>query len=258
MSVRSGRVIFTRRRASFPSTGKDRRMSDITPCNLLRRCFAGRRAGDWQEFIDRHGGEVRRTVLRAAIRCGLPLEDQDFDELVQDFYCRLFSARRKKSSRGKRGTGPRGGGLKEGFRGCTEEELWRYVIRVAHSLVVDRLRLLGASKRTPRDKIRSLDTSRLRSPKLDPEEQLLKKERRKVFFERCLEVVSCDRVGLELRALAMALLEGWSSREIADQLKEGLSAERVDKLVSLLRQRLGQDGIRLPRRYCVSVSTATC
>ncbi len=226
-------------------------MKDIDPCDLLRRCLAGRRAGDWQEFIDRHGREVRRNVSQAASRCGLPLAGQDLDELVQDFYCRLLAV----SSPGQEGNP--GEEQANVFRGRTEKELWRYVIRIAHSLVVDRLRQMGASKRRPRGKARFTDTSRLRSSKLDPEERLLKKERHRVFFKRCLEVVRCDRVGLELQALAMALLEGWSSREIAHELQGALSAARVDRLVYLLRRRLRRDGIRMPRRIRVT-AVAVC
>ncbi len=208
-------------------------MTDIDTCDLLRRCLARRRTGDWQEFIDRHGREVRRTVLQQAIRCGLSPAGPDLDEMVQDFYCRLLAAR-----------GPR-------FSGRTEDELWRYVIRVAQSLAVDRRRQGAARKRRPDSRGRSVDPARLRAPKLDPEQRLLKKERRRVFFRRCFEVVHCDRIHLELKALALALLEGWSSREIAGELEGALSSSRIDRLVSLLRRRLLEDGIQIPRRFTV-------
>ena len=95
-------------------------MSECDPTNLLERCLAGRRTGDWQELIERHGEDVRRMVQRAAARCGLPLAEPDLDEMVQDLYCRLLRVRR--------GT----------FRGRSEYELWRYLMCVARSLVVDR------------------------------------------------------------------------------------------------------------------------
>ena len=107
-------------------------MTDIDACDLLRRCLAGRRTVDWREFIDHHGRDVRRTIQQAANRLRLPLEQPDLDEMVQDFYCRLLAIR------GRR------------FSGQTKEELWQYVIRVAQSLVIDRLRLQGARKRSPR------------------------------------------------------------------------------------------------------------
>ncbi len=205
-------------------------MKDLDPCALLRRCLAGGRASDWQEFVHRHGWEIRRSIRQTASRCGLPLTDAELDEMVQDFYCRLLAVR------GRR------------FGGRTEEELWRYLLRVAKSLVVDRLRQLGAQKRWPFGWERLAEPPDIRSLKLDPEERLLRTERRKVFLSRCLEVVRCDRVALELKALVLALLEGWPSREIADELQGALSSARVDRLVSLLRRRLKKEGIRIPRR----------
>ncbi len=210
-------------------------MTDIGPRTLLLRCLASQRPGDWQMFIDRHGGEIRRTVHQAAVRGGLPLASPDLDEMVQDLYCRLLSLRRRS------------------FVGRSEHELWQYVHCVARSLVVDRHRLLSARKRRPIERSGSVDPSRVPSPKPDPEQRLLKKERRKLFFERCFEVVSCERMGLELKALGMALLDGWSSRDISRELEGGLSAGRVDRLVHLLRRRLKRDGIQMPRRYCLSV-----
>ncbi len=214
----------------------------IDPCELLRRCLTGRNAGDWQELVDRHGHDVRLAVQQAASRCGMSLAGPDLDEMVQDLYCRLLSVRDR------------------GVRGGSAHELWKYLLCVANSLVVDRMRQQNARKRRPSGAGRRVDPSRLRSPILDPEEELIKKERRKVFFKRCLEVVRCDRVALELRALTMALLDGWSSREIAQELKGGLSADRVDKLVYLLRCSFRRDGIRMPRRYCASlpVTAPTC
>ena len=210
-------------------------MNNVDGCDLLRRCLADRHAGDWHQLIDRLGREIRLTLQHVAHQCGLLLDDPDLDELVQDFYCRLLAVR------GRR------------FEGRTDSELWRYMTCVARSLVIDRLRQLGARKRRPNVRRHTCDPSPLRSPKLDPEQRLLKKERRHVFIQRCFEIVRCDRVALELRALTMALFEGWSSREIAVELQGRLSAARVDKLVSLLRRRLSREGIRMPRRYCVSV-----
>ena len=205
-------------------------MTDIDACDLLRRCLAGRRTVDWNELIDRHGREIRRAIRQTAHRLRLTLEKPDLDEMVQDFYCRLLTVRNRR------------------FSGRTEEELRRYVLRVAQSLVIDRLRQQGARKRSPRCRSGAADPARLCTSKLDPEQRLLRKERREEFFRRCFEVVRCDRVGLELRALAMALLDGWSSREIASELQGALSSARVDRLVCLLRSRLLKDGIRMPRR----------
>ncbi len=163
------------------------------------------------------------------MRCGLPLLEPDLDEMVQELYCRLLAVRRKR------------------FRGRAERELWGYLNRAIHSLVVDRKRALTTQKRAP-DRRRLAVGSPRPQRRLDPEEQLLGKERRKLFFQRCLEIARCDRVVIELRALKMALLDGWTSHEVAHRLKGGLDARQIDILVYRLRRHLAKDGIRLPRR----------
>jgi RNA polymerase sigma factor (sigma-70 family) len=205
-------------------------MNAIDACELFDRCLAGRgSSGDWQEFVDRYEWQLRSVLRLTATRCGMPLVGPDLDEMVQELYCRLLSVRCER------------------FRGSSEQELWSYLNQAIYSLVVDRKRALATQKRQP-DRELLGDSSGLPARRLDPEQQLLGKERRKVFFERCLEIARCDRVVVEVRALKMALLEGWTSREIARQLEGGLNARQIDSLVHRLRRHLEKDGIRLPRR----------
>ena len=212
-------------------------MSALSACVLFRRCLAGAGGDAWRDFIDRYGWQVRNLVRLKTLRCGLRLAAPDLEEMVQELYCRLLV------SRGRR------------FRGQTDYELWSFLGRVCHNLTVDRQRSMAAQKRRPNSR-RTPDTSRLPSPALDPEERLLGRERRRHFFERCLEIVRCDRVVLELRVLRMAFLEGWTSREIARRLEGRLSAGQVDALVHRLRRHLAKDGIELPRRSCVAIPAA--
>lgn len=211
-------------------------MNAIDACDLFNRCLAGRDGGDWQHFVDRYDWQVRSTLRLTAMRCGLPLVGPDLDEMAQELYCRLLAVRCEK------------------FRGRTEKELWKYLGQAIYSLVVDRQRALATQKRQPNHR-RLAEAPGLRR-RLDPEEQLLGKERRKLFFQRCLEIARCDRVVIELRALKMALLEGWSSDEIARRLEGGLDARQVDTLVHRLRRHLAKDGIRLPRRQRLAAAPA--
>ena len=206
-------------------------MSTLDTCELFHRCLARRQSDDWRTFVDRHGREVRSMVRQTAVRCRLPLGQADLDEMVQELYCRLLS------SPGRR------------FDGRSESDLWAYLSCVARSLLIDRRRALAARKRRPLDAIPA-STYDVPSPKLDPEERLLGKERRQAFLARCLEVTCCERVVVELRALDLAFLGGWTSREIAGHL-EPLSVAQVNALVLRLRRRLAKDGIRLPRRICL-------
>ena len=211
-------------------------MSDLDACALFDRCLTGRDGGAWQEFVDRYDWQVRSAVRLTAMRCGVPLVGADLDEMVQELYCRLLAAR------------------SEGFRGRSEPELWKYLNQAIYSLVVDRRRALHTQKRRGIRMRVAAGTSDVPEPRADPEEHLLGKERRKLFFQRCLEIARCDRVVVELRALKMALLEGWSSREIAGRLDGGLNAKQIDHLVQKLRRHLAKDGILLPRRPRVAAA----
>jgi len=200
-------------------------------CELFTRCLACRAGEHWREFIDRYGRHVRRTVRLVAFRCKTPLTAPDLDEVVQDLYCRLLSSRIRS------------------FHGRTEAELWAFLSCVARNLVVDRRRALSAYKRRPRELETAL-SSPLATSKPDPEEQLLGKECLRLFFEHCHSIAHGDLVTWELRAIRMAYVEGWSSREIARCL-EPLSVGQVDALVLRLRRHFAKKGIRLPRRCCV-------
>ena len=159
------------------------------------------------------------------------------EELVQELYCRLLASRHG------------------GFRGHSEDELWRYLARVSHSLIVDRRRAYGARKRRaePESSNAAVIERQQSFEPHTPEDRLLRKESRQLFYRRCVEVARGDRTVLKLRALSLALLEGWSSRDIAQRLEGSLSPGQIDGLVSKLRRRLAQEGIELPRRHPVPV-----
>lgn len=211
-------------------------MNANTACELFQRCVTRHGSDDWREFLRRYDRRIRRTVSRAFRRRGLRLPEQDREELVQELYCRLLAIGRR------------------GFRGRSELQFWTYLGLVARSLAVDHQRALGAGKR--RMIVYGLDRpggetapwiDDRASAEASPEERYLESERRRVFLARCRQIARRDRP-LELRVLRMALLEGWSSREIARRLEGSVTASQVDNLVHRLRARLAEDGIRMPRR----------
>lgn len=210
-------------------------MSTSSACALFRKCLADDSGEEWGTFVERFGWQVRNIMRLRALRYGWPLIESDLEDWVQELYCRLLTPRER------------------AFYGRTDTELWAFLGAVCRNLLADQLRITMAQKRLPPNHQISLEKSvaatvPLRSPSPDPEANLLGRERRRRFFERCLEIVRCDRVVWEMRALRMALLEGWTSHEIAQQLQHRLSAMQVDLLVHKLRRHLAKDGIELPRR----------
>ncbi len=205
-------------------------MSAIPLCDLFRRCIALRDGDEWREFVRRCERGIRRAVWRAFQRGGVELSEPDLEELVQDLYCRLLTVR--------------------GFRGRTELELWAYLTRVAKNLAIDHHRATQAGKRrtaqvsttlrgAPYERFVSLDAS--------PEDRCLEDERWRVFLRRCAAISPRRRRAI-VRALWMALQEGWSSREIAVRLNGRLSASQIDSLIWRFSRRLLAEGLQVPRR----------
>ncbi len=204
-------------------------MQATTACDLFQRCLDHRGGDDWREFVGCYGGRVSRSVRGASRSAGFEVPEEDFEELVQELYCRLLAA----------GVGQ--------FRGRTEHELWGYLRRVARNLIVDRQRSAAASKRIHELALARWEDRRFWvSRSASPEEKVLEGERRRLFVVSCRRFADGD--GSILRVLEMALLEGRSSREIAVALRGRLNASQVDNLVHRLRRRLAQEGLHVPHR----------
>ncbi|MEE8524683.1 MAG: sigma-70 family RNA polymerase sigma factor [Thermoanaerobaculia bacterium] len=205
-------------------------MTAIPLCDLFRRCLTRRGSEEWREFVHRCGRGVRKAVWWAFRRRGVELAADELDELVQDLYCRLLNIRR--------------------FRGRSELELWAYLHRAAHSLAIDHRRAARAGKR--RIKLVSATApdapyEHFVSPDASPEQRCLESERWRVFLARCATLAPRNRKAT-LRALRMALFEGWSSREIASRLDGALTAAQIDSLICRLTRRLIDEGLQVPRR----------
>ncbi len=213
-------------------------MGAPTACELFHRCIDRRGGEEWREFHRRFHPHVRRAVRQAFVRGGIILLEPDLEEIVQDLYCRLLAAGRP-------------------FRGRSEPELWCYFSRIARNLALDRRRAARAKKRwleaaaanpaaigarvpvgTSWEK-----TEELVSSEPSPEERCLLNDSRRVFLAGCRKVARNDRA---VRVLRLALLEGWTSREIGGRL--GLTPNQVDVMLYRLKRRLAKEGLRLPRR----------
>lgn len=202
------------------------------------RTHGGAAAG-WEQFVTRFDRPLGAAVRRALTRFGLAPQRELVEDLVQEVYCRLLE------------TGPR----PRDFRGRNDREVTSYLGRVARSLVVDQLRRRRAVKRGGewRQAAGGVGESdlaeRVADPAASPEDRLLAGERRRLFLARCRRCAGAGEVGRRnLRILELALLDGWSSREIARALGGELLASSVDTLLHRMRRRLAAGGLQLPRR----------
>jgi DNA-directed RNA polymerase specialized sigma24 family protein len=163
------------------------------------------------------------------------------EEVMQEVYCRLLDR-----------------DALTACRAANEAQAVTYLFKVVDSVVFDQLRLGRAAKRGGGWAARSMPSAqerRLLRSKVDPggtpEDRLLAAEQRRLLFERWRDIGNEMQGERNLRILRLALIEGWSSREIARTHK--LAPSSVDTVVHRLRRRLSEDGYALPRRTpCLS------
>jgi DNA-directed RNA polymerase specialized sigma24 family protein len=195
----------------------------------------------WEELVRRYGNTVQVQVRKSLHHAGFPLEPEEVEERVQEVYCRLVMG---------------GAGRLRQLREWSRAQVVAYLARVAQNVVVDELRTMAATKRgghrTSFGGFLREVADRTADPGGNPEQQAIVAESRRLLLERCrlfAESMSWrkDR-GLCLRVLRLALLEGWSSREIAQAEGGCLAPSTVDSLVHRARRRLAKGGIDVPSR----------
>jgi RNA polymerase sigma factor (sigma-70 family) len=183
-------------------------------------------AAGWEAFVAAHGRLLARCVARAMTRVGWQPSAEEIQELVQEAYCRLLERRDVAAVVGR-----------------SEAQLWGYLSRVSHSVVVDHLRLRHARKRggwpPPRcsegDACSADDGS---APEPTPEERLLTRERARDVRRR-VRLAFPGRLGeRNLRVLELAAVEGLTAAEIAGRLGGEITASSVHTVLYRLRRLL--------------------
>jgi len=187
----------------------------------------------WDRLVQRYGDRLATVARRSLSRCGLPTYAEDVEDLVQEVWCRLVER-----------WGPRPG---RGIRGG-ESGLFAYLARSVRNAAVDRARTVGAVKRghrCPRDRGR---VELLADGMATPEERLLRRDDRRLFRARCRPYTSRTRRRRDLRVVELALLDGWTSRQIAAALRPSLAPSSIDSLIHRVRRGLAGEGVPLPPR----------
>lgn len=204
-----------------------------SPPQPAGRRRAGRDDGFWEEFVRRHGGRVRRAAWGALRGRGLAPRADRIDDLTQEIYCRLL----------QRGSGS------WGLAGRSGPQVAGYLRRVARSVLVDRLRAAGALKRGGIGLGAAGDEPAEVADRAEgPEQRLLRRERRRRFAGCCRRAAGSVRPCRDLRIFMLAVVGGWTSREIAERLGGGLRPSGVDSVVWRMRRRLAAAGHSVPSR----------
>lgn len=178
---------------------------------------------------------IRRALTLMAVRPDPPV----VEEILQEVYCRLLGA-----------------GTLRRLRGRTPGELIAFLGTIAERTAFDHARQSRASKR---DGAREVRLARRRmeqipDPRQCPERDLLLAETERLFLSRCRDLPERGPRGRNAWVARLALVEGWTSREIAQASGGRLSAAYVACLIHRLRRRFELEGAarsatrRQPRR----------
>ena len=189
-------------------------------------------AAGWERFVKRYGGFLARCVRRGFRLVSESCLEEDVEDIVQNLYTRLLED---------------GGRRLHRFRGTTEKELLAYLRRMAFRLVVDLRRQARAEKRgggISFKMVRALEAQgrTSRDGPLSPEERVLTLEGCRLAIREALPSgTGGARRGLKI--LHLALVEGRTSREIAQAWGESLQPSSVDSSLHRMRRRLAASSL---------------
>ncbi len=196
----------------------------------------------FDELARSYGRRLERMAAEALGRLGERPDRHRVEDLVQDVYCRLLASGRPLDPRGR-----------------LERQVLAYLRRTVRSAAVDGARIAGAAKRTRGERpegpplaLRPAGFADPVDPSPTPEQRLLMRDRRRRFLTACRAAAGASpRAARDVRLTALALLGGWTSREISAALGGRLQPSSVDAAVCRLRGRLAAAGLDLPRRNAV-------
>jgi DNA-directed RNA polymerase specialized sigma24 family protein len=224
-------------------------------CVLFNRCIQHGRDDDWSRFARDHGRRIDGIVWRLAPD---GVHGMDKDDLRQEVFLRLIAGRT--------------------VHGQADANLWSYVTVVIRHLLIDLYRKEDGRKEDGRKQDgrkqdgRKQDGRRgstgkrgsrwrcrprfreLRAVGLNPEEQLLLREKIGLFLHRCGCCCGSRKPTSHLhrmrgRVLELAYLEGRTSREMAQLIPGCHSAGQIDTLIYRLRRQLARRGVHLAYRH---------
>jgi RNA polymerase sigma factor (sigma-70 family) len=210
---------------------------EIRPLDQLIRRMG--REGDtvgWEEFVGRYGWRLECQVSSVLELSGVPPRREEVEELVQDIYCRLLEDHRRRL---------------RSFRGRSPAQVTAFLNRTARNVVFDHLRAAQAAKRSGSPmSFEELDEllGEPADPEGSPEGRVVRRERWRQLLRRCVRRMGSRTARRDLRILRLALVEGWSSREIAASKIRELTPSAIDSVVCRARERLAAAGVRLPAR----------
>jgi DNA-directed RNA polymerase specialized sigma24 family protein len=183
----------------------------------------------WEELIGRYGACLKARVGSVLRRSGVQPHGEHVEEIVQEVYCRLLAGGGRRLLR---------------CRATNAGQVGAFLGRVAERVAIDQLRAARAQKRGGDQPGLGAADERAVDPGANPEERVLRRERLRLFLERCAALAGRRDHRRNARILALAVA-GWSSGEIAREVGGSLSARTIDGLLLRVRRHAGEAGARL-------------
>lgn len=197
----------------------------------------------WEELVRRYGTLLALRICQVLRAWGQEPSPEQVEEMVQEVYVRLLT---------------RGARRLEQCRAQSEKQVVVYLARVAERVVLDELRAASAWKRgsgvlVPLDPAETSPAAKTVDPGETPDVVAMRREIRRLLLQvgRSLHERADTRGDRRrnLRILRLALIEGWSSREIVRAEGGRLAASTVDTVVHRARRLLlAHHGYELPGR----------
>lgn len=208
---------------------------------ILKRCQEEADGPAWTAFIERFEPVLRWGIRRTLAGLGFDGDRREFAaDLLQECYCKILSGERRV------------------LRLCRERDeraIDAFLARLAERCTRDSLRAVWTQKRGRRalvDLSCDLEDLPIVGSEPSPEDSALMKEARSKLLETCRRAAGVRQRERDTRVLAMAFLEGLSSREIARRFAGRLSLTCIDSVVYRARRRLRREGVVLRQRRAVA------
>jgi RNA polymerase sigma factor (sigma-70 family) len=209
---------------------------------IRRSSWQRLREAVWEEMVRRYGTLLALRICQVLRASGVDPTPEQVEEMVQEAYLRLLTQGERRL---------------EQCRAESEKQVAVYLARVAERVALDELRAAIAVKRgsgllIPLDSPQGARAAEVADPRDTPEMLAMRREVRRLLLEICRALPGRAARGdrqRNLRILRLALIEGWSSREIARAEGGRLAASTVDTVVHRARRMLlARHGYALPVR----------
>lgn len=184
----------------------------------------------WETVVGTHDVWLRRRVRDGMRRLGLRPRPDEVVESVQEVYCRLLQGGPHRLRR---------------LRGIGRGGILTYLGRVADSVLLDEMRAARAAKRGggPRSHPARMCVQRFDNPDADPEDVLLRSERRRMLVKRLLDLAGSEGLTRrDVRILWLSVVEEWRSHDLARAFE--LKPRYVDTLLHRVRRQLRRPELR--------------